>query len=247
MITPQSITNAINFYENKTQTTKKSDVRGKEKDISVKRTDTSEGHLSAKAKLLLEDIRKKYKDYDIMAAGKVDDKKALLQKSRKEFAVVFSNEELEKMAADESYANEKIRTMEKAVEMSKRIMGQLTADGQEIGKDTDIHKIGISFNEDGNMTLFAELEKAAESQRDYLEKRKEDKAEEKKAAEKKEAKKAEEQKADEKKADKLKKDASVKKATVQASTEEELIEKIKNFDWNKVMCETVGARFDLSI
>lgn len=250
MITPQSITNAVNFYENKAQTAKKSDVRAKEKDISIKRTDTSEGHLSAKAKLLLEDIRKKYKDYDIMAAGKGTDKKALLQKSRKEFAVVFSNEELEKMAADEAYAGEKLRTMEKAVEMSKRIAGELTANGEESNK-ASIHKIGISFNEDGSMTLFAELEKVSESQQKYLdshiEKRKSQKAEEKKkakdSAEEKEVQKAEEEKAAERK----KKAASIKKATVQATTEEELIEKIENFDWNKVIEETVGARFDFSI
>ena len=101
------------------------------------------------------------------------------------------------------------------------------------------------------MTLFAELEKVSESQQKYLdshiEKRKSQKAEEKKKAkesvEEKEVQKAEEEKAAERK----KKAASIKKATVQAATEEELIEKIENFDWNKVIEETVGARFDFSI
>ena len=250
MITPQSVTNTMNFYENKVQNSKKSEVTSKENNTSIKMTKTSEGHLSAKAKLLLEDLRKKYKEYDFMAAGPGDDKKAMLQKSRKEFSIIFSNEELEKMAADEAYAGEKIRTMEKAVEMSKRITGQLSANGEESNK-ANIHKIGISFNEDGSMTLFAELEKVSESQQKYLdshiEKRKSQKAEEKKkakeSAEEKEVQKAEEEKAAERK----KKAASIKKATVQVATEEELIEKIENFDWNKVIEETVGARFDFSI
>ena len=34
---------------------------------------------------------------------------------------------------------------------------------------------------------------------------------------------------------------------VEASSEEELIEKIKNVDWNKVSGEEVGVRFDFSI
>ena len=41
--------------------------------------------------------------------------------------------------------------------------------------------------------------------------------------------------------------SSVKKVVVEASSEEELIEKIKNVDWNKVSGEKVGARFDFSV
>lgn len=43
---------------------------------------------------------------------------------RKEFSVIFSTEELEKMAADEKYAKEKINAMKGAVRMSGQINEQ---------------------------------------------------------------------------------------------------------------------------
>ena len=42
-------------------------------------------------------------------------------------------------------------------------------------------------------------------------------------------------------------EASVKKTVIKASSEEELIEKIKNINWDTVLGETVGAKFDFSI
>ena len=89
------------------------------------------------------------------------------------------------------------------------------------------------------MSIFAELEKMSEKQKDYIEKLREKRAEEKKAAEKNEDKKVNSYKKDD--------NLSVKKVVVEASSEEELIEKIKNVDWNKVSGGKVGIRFDLSI
>ena len=243
MISSQTITNAVNFYENKIQTQKKdtASVKTKEKATDTKKTTkANEEQLSTDAKKLLDSLRKKYKEYDFMVSAAGDDKKALLSGSKKEFSVLFSKDELEKMAQDESYAKEKIRTMETAVKMSKRINEEFgllpTGETQDV-KDQMINKIGISFNEDGTMSLFAELEKVSESQKAYLEKMKENKA----------AQKKEEAKEAEKKPSAKDKEASVKKVTVEASTEEELVEKIKNVDWNKVIGESVGARFDLTI
>ena len=243
MISSQTITNAVNFYENKIQTQKKdtASVKIKEKATNTKKTTkANEEQLSTDAKKLLDSLRKKYKEYDFMVSAAGDDKKALLSGSKKEFSVLFSKDELEKMAQDESYAKEKIRTMETAVKMSKRINEEFgllpTGETQDV-KDQMINKIGISFNEDGTMSLFAELEKVSESQKAYLEKMKENKA----------AQKKEEAKEAEKKASAKDKDAYVKKITIEASTEEELVEKIKNVDWNKVIGESVGARFDLTI
>ena len=82
--------------------------------------------------------------------------------------------------------------------------------------DTKITKFGISFNSDGTTTFFAQLEKSSASQKEYLEK-----LQEKKAAEKKEAKKKEQSKQTE-----------VRKTTVQANSKEELLDKIKNIDWD---------------
>ena len=99
--------------------------------------------------------------------------------------------------------------------------------------DTKITKFGISFNSDGTTTFYAELEKSSASQKEYLEK-----IQEKKAAEKKEAKKKEQLK-----------QIEVKKATVQANSKDELLDKIKNIEWNSIKPEDnkIGGRFDFSI
>ena len=84
--------------------------------------------------------------------------------------------------------------------------------------DTKITKFGISFNSDGTTTFFAQLEKSSASQKEYLEK-----LQEKKAAEKKEAKKKEQSK-----------QIEVRKTMVQANSKEELLDKIKNIDWDSI-------------
>ena len=96
-----------------------------------------------------------------------------------------------------------------------------------------IDSCGISFNSDGTTTFFAQLEKSSASQKEYLEK-----LQEKKAAEKKEAKKKEQSKQTE-----------VRKTTVQANSKEELLDKIKNIDWDSIKPEEnkIGGRFDFSI
>ena len=96
-----------------------------------------------------------------------------------------------------------------------------------------ITDMGISFNSDGTTTFFAQLEKSSASQKEYLEK-----LQEKKAAEKKEANKKEQSKQTE-----------VRKTTVQANSKEELLDKIKNIDWDSIKPEEnkIGGRFDFSI
>ena len=84
--------------------------------------------------------------------------------------------------------------------------------------DTKITKFGISFNSDGTTTFFAQLEKSSASQKEYLEKLQEKKAEEKKEAKKKEQSKQ----------------IEVRKTTVQANSKEELLDKIKNIDWDSI-------------
>lgn len=242
MISTNTITNAVNFYENKIQTEKKSEtaLKMKEQIIKGSKTRENEEKLSEDAKKLLDKLRKKYSDFDFMVAAKGDNRQAMLKGSKKEFSIIFSDEELEKMAQDEGYAKEKIRTMETAVEMSRRINKQFgllpTGENKEI-KDQMINKIGISFNEDGTMSLFAEVEKVSESQRNYLEKLKAKRAEEKE----------ETKKAEEKKATLKEKEVSIKKVTLEASSEEELVEKLQKVEWNKVVGKSVGTRFDLTI
>ena len=146
------------------------------------------------------------------------------------------------MATDEKYASEKMRRVNTIVDMTDRICEQFgyeRAWGKDGVNDTIINKLVVSINDDGSMSIFAELEKMSEKQKDYIEKLREKRAEEKKVAEKNEDKKVNSYKKDD--------NLSVKKVVVEASSEEELIEKIKNVDWNKVSGGEVGIRFDLSI
>ena len=171
-----------------------------------------------------------------------DNAKDILAKSDKEFTVIFSKEEMEKMATDPKYYAEKMHSVDGALRMSEEINAQFgfeRAFGKNNGVsdnatgDLAITKFGISFNSDGNTTFFAQLEKLSASQKDYLEK-----IQEKKAAEKKETKRKEQREANE-----------VKKTTVQAKSKEELLEKIKKIDWDSIKPEekTVGNRVDYTV
>ena len=237
MISTNTISNVANFHGNKIQAEKKKETTLKMKDplTTINKMKLNEEKLSDDAKKLLDNLRKKYGDFDFMVASKGDNKQAMFQVSRKEFSVIFSDEELEKMAQDESYAKEKLEIMEAAVEISRGIKQQYELLPNK-GKQR-INKVGISFNENGMMTMFVEVEKVSENEKSYLEKIKE-----KREEEKKEAKKETEKKAAEKE-----KEESIKKVIIEARNEEELMEKIQKIEWNKVVGEKVGARFDLMV
>lgn len=242
MVTTHGITSATGYYKNTVQQKKDNTVKGKNSTTSEQAVKSSEDKLSSKAKKYLDNLRKTYGDYDFIVADEGDDRRALLDKSNKEFSVIFSTSELERMATDEKYASEKMRRVETIVDMSDRICEQFGYErvwGKDGGNDTIINKLAVSINDDGSMSIFAELEKMTDKQKDYIEKLREKRAEEKKNAEKSEEKNVNSYKKDD--------TSSVKKVVVEALTEKELIEKIKNVDWNKVSGVNVGARFDFSV
>ena len=131
--------------------------------------------------------------------------------------------------------------VEGAVKMCRRICeenGYVSAfDAMKAGNGT-VNKIGIVTDDNGNMKFFAELEKSSDKQKERIEKYREKKAEERKAAEKKASKKSPYEKQE--------KD-TVKRTTVEADSMEELIEKIKNINWNNVSDSKSGDRFDFSV
>lgn len=214
-------------------------------DISGK----NESKLSSKAQDFLKNLRSKYGDYDFLVGNSSDDLKTLSKSGSKEFSVIFSNAEIERMANDEKYAEEKMQGVEGAVKMSKRIAeenGFASALGEN-GENGTINKISIVVGDDGSTKIFAELEKSSDKQKERISKAREKKAEEKKAADKKAAEKKAKEKL-EKKNPYMKDDKdSVKRTTVEATTVEELIDKIKNVDWSKVNDSHSGDRFNFSI
>lgn len=212
---------------------------------------SSESKLSAKAAAFLEKLRKTYGDFDFIVGNAGDDLRSLMKNSGKEFSVIFSSEELEKMASDEKYAEEKMNTVKGAVRMCKQIneqfgFGVLDNDAES---GSIITKLAISFNEDGSVSYFAELEKISENQKEYIEKLKEKRVEDKKEATKKE-KKAKDRKAEEKKARELKELAAANRIIIKASSEEDLIEKLKQVGWSETKAEKMqesGSNFDYSV
>ena len=190
---------------------------------------TTTPKLSDKAQNYLDSLRKQYGDFDFIVANKGDDVRGLLKKSSKEFSVVFSSDVLEKMANDGKYAAEKMRRVQTVVHMTDRIcreFGYKRAWGEDnSGGDSGIiSKLAVSFGDDGKMSIFAELEKSSEKQREYTDKIREKRAEEKKNKAKKEEKATE--------AEQKGKETPVERFQLEAESVDDLFEKIKGIVWS---------------
>lgn len=202
-----------------------------------------EAGLSKGAQALLEKLRKSYSDMDFMVADfdKGDNAKDILSRSTKEVSVIFSSSELEKMASDEKYEKEYMERVQGALRMSEQInreFGFTSAFGEKSG-NSEINRIGISFNSDGTTSFFAELEKSSARQRKHIEKARE----EKRVARKEQEKERLESRY-------LREDTGVKRTVIQAGSMEELLEKIRSVDWDSVRAENrpqSGGRFDFTI
>lgn len=195
-----------------------------------------ESTLSQRAQDLLKQLRSKYGNMDFMVAdfANGDDAKEILSRGTKEFSVLFSGEELEKMASDEKYFKQKMESLEGAVRMSEEInqkYGFERAFGKGGSADTAVTKIGIAFHDDGTTSFFAELEKSSAKQRERIEAARE---------EKRAHKKAEERKAEKKLQSYSKGNADVKRTTIVADSMEELLKKITSVDWDAVKSEKVS-------
>ena len=173
--------------------------------------------LSQKAQDLLGKLQEKYGDYDFFVAENQDDMKNYMDKGTKQISVVFTRDELERMAGDEEYADKVIGQMEAAIGMTKRI-----EESGQLGEGVHFKQVAITFDDEGNMKLFAQLEKMTAEQQERLEKAQEKKAEEQEKA----AREAEN--------DKEKEQAQAAKGKVveiEASSEEEFWQKLWGIEW----------------
>ena len=199
---------------------------------------TPEDQLSDKAKDYLAKLRKSRKNVDFRISEKGMENNYLAKKSNKEFTIVLTNEEIERMATDKAFEKKQLYIIDKTMkDMLKASLGIGENNGSGKTNTSDIKDIALKLKEDGSTELIASLEKSSKSAKqiakDKAKKRETEKLEEKRlekklAAEKDKKKVAE--KADEKKEEK----ETVKKVEVKAKTIEELVEKMKNIDWDKV-------------
>ncbi|MCR5322875.1 MAG: DUF6033 family protein [Lachnospiraceae bacterium] len=213
-------------------TTKADDIRTSSENATSK---ANEAKLSKRAQDFLNDLRERFGDYDFMVGNSNDDLRSMVNGSNKEFSVIFSSEEIEKMAADENYAEEKFRAVDDAVEMSMRINEQFgfeSALDAAQGNGNTLSRFGVAIGDDGKVTLFAELEKTADKQKEHLE-------------------------AD---ADGVQKpvkpnpyakndENTVKKTIIQAGSEEELMQKLSIVDWRDVPAQAIqtGERLNFTV
>lgn len=205
-----------------------------------------EQKLSQGAQDVLKKLRDAYGDMDFMVADfkSGDEAKKILSRGTKEFSVLFSTEELEKMAADESYYQQKVHGIEGAVRMSEKICEQYGYErvfGEGSKTDTLVNKFGIAFHDDGTTSFFAELEQVNEKQRERIAENKEEAAEAKKSAETKAEKDLQAYKND---------TSESKKTTLYATSMEELLDKIADLNWDVIKAEPAaasGTKYDFSI
>lgn len=189
-------------------------------------SNTKPVELSRNAKNLLKELQQKYGNMDFIVGDfeTEEEAAAYLDRGTKDYSVLMSAEELEEMAKDEDAKKAGMDKIESARNQLAYLQTQLRESGE------DVKKLGVVFEKDGTSTLFASLEKAGEQQKERLEEAKEAKAADKKAANS---------------------SNSIynrsKRTTVTAKTTEELLDKIRNVDWNKVEekdVPTTGSRFD---
>lgn len=193
--------------------------------------------LSDRAKKLLEEMKKTYSNMDFIVADYETEEEAAAYLSRgtKEFSTLIDPDTLEAMAADEEVKAKYTGILDDAV-------GQLKDIKEKLGDDNeDVTRVGISIDKNGQVSYFAGLEKSGERQKEWIEKTREAKKEERAEQEKK---------AQEQKDQDIAAQGRTKKTLVQAGSVEELLEKIKNVDWNQIRSEekpVTGGKFDFSI
>lgn len=220
-----------NYYDNGIN--KKNPTRGSRaassRIESAKKTDNSSVQLSERAKALLQELKRTYSNMDFMVADYESEEEAAayLNRGSKEYSVLIDPEELERMASDEDVKKENLSLLDNAV-------GKLDEMKEQLGDmENEVVRLGVSIGKDGEVSYFAELEKTGERQKEFVDKIREGK---------KEAAKEAAGKYDY---------AHSKRTTLYASTAEELLDKIKNVDWDTIKEETSlptpGGRFDSTI
>jgi len=173
-----------------------------------------EKKLSATAQDYLKQLREKYGDFDFVVADDMSSPQSFSQDSSKKYSVVLSTEEIERMAVDEDYEKKVMGQVDSAVEKLDSI-----AEKAELGEGVQFNYLAAEFDDEGNMKLFAGLEKLSEEQAERMEEAKE--------------KRAEENKSDEENSEEELPTVS-QKVELEASSVEEMLEKIFGIKWGEV-------------
>lgn len=150
-----------------------------------------EPKLSEKAARYYDELKSRFGDMDFILVS--SDKKELAKSMAGSYAnpnkmvVLIDEEKLEKMATDEEYRSK----YENIIANAKTGISQLK---QSIGSNAKVKGYGMLFNDGGNASFFAVIDKSLEEQRQRIRQKAADKKENQKAEEKKEARREQEEK-----------------------------------------------------
>ena len=227
-----------NIYSTAAQSRKTAKADDKKTD-NTKKTTNNSVQLSDKAKALLQELKKTYNNADFYVAEYETDEEAAeyLSRGSKDYSVLIDPEELERMANDDEVKKQNLSLLDESLNK----LGEMKEELKETGREDEVVTLGVNIGKDGQVSYFAELEKNGERTKEFVDKMLEDKKEAAKEAEADKASKAQ---------DKYNYEHS-KRATVSANSVEDLLEQIKNFNWDNVKEETTipmpGKNFDFTV
>ncbi len=204
--------------------------------------------LSEKAQKYYENLKAKYGNMDFILVSPEMKEEAERNKgmyrSSKEFLVLIDSEKIEKMAEDESYRRKYEGILSGATSKMQMMKSQL---GSNAGA---VKSFGITFDDGGNASFFAVIDKSLAAQRERISEKKAEAAKERKAEAKKEAEEARKSRRGEQRADKWREDLT----TVTSSSWQDLLRQIEEnlaseqFGRNRSMEEQLlGQSVDYSV
>lgn len=253
----------VNGYEKKKTDSRKDDAVKTEKGNGLGHSELNEvggrtigePKLSDKALKYYERLKRKFSNMDFILVSpemkaEAESKKGLYTSS-KELIVLIDSDKIEKMAEDPEYRKKYEGILAGATTQVEQMKSSL-------GTNADrVTSFGMTFDDHGNASFFAVVDKSLALQRERIAAKREENAEEKKLAAKKAEKKRAEEKAAEKLAGKKEEPEMVDgrdKVTVTANSWDELLKKIDNVIMSdmadNMLTETelkIGQNFDFSL
>lgn len=231
------------------QETSQSKSASKSEETSSKKKVTSgrtygDPELSEQALKYYNSLKEKFGGMNFVLVS--SDKKAEADAKKGSFAVagkmtvLIDEEKIERMATDEKYRKQVEATISNASKGVAQLQTQLAA------SNTPVKAFGMTIKKDGTGEFFAVIDKSLEKQRERIAEKRTEKREEAKKAKRDEAKKRLE--------DRGKDDDDEDTVTITAKTPEELLEKIRAYEFDKrsdsVITEEekqLGQSFDYSV
>jgi len=203
--------------------------------------------LSDKALKYYEQLKKRYSNMDFVLVSpemkaEAERNKGMIPSS-KQLLVLIDADKIERMAEDEEYR----RKYEGILSGATAKMAQMKS---SLGSNASrVRSFGMTFDDHGNASFFAVVDKSLALQRERIAKKREEKAKDKKE----EAKKAEDKKTEEKRLEKKQQDSG-DKVTVTADSWDELLKKIDHVVMSDMADEIlteeerrIGQNFDFTL